>query len=436
MAMRREHIALDGEDEDDPGPVAAEPSAGPPAPLRSPGAANHFVPPPASAFQVAQEELRQRRERQDQGLRRREAEVQCEQLARSAAAVAIQATVRGWLVRRKYVAVRYSRLSASEAGQTIASGDTGRASSAARGRALRPPVQGLVATIPPVGNLALQERLIARFRRYCGRVPYVDGQAPTFPHFCAVAIQAVVRMFLLRRPYVRVRDLLREERRRVQMGGGKSSLDSQDFRKLLDEAKLAIFTRAQRLDYVQSRRLVAAAVIQRFYRDLIRFRERGDPAKLLRFVNPKEAKLIDPASNVHVRFRLGGGWYKRFENNGWRAVSERPVDLRRDPDDDVEWRSANVRVPFHFQKIRRREEAARARRLRRLEWLRKLYIYGKETVESGGAPAAENDDGGDSDGASDDGYSGIESADAAPPARPPSEEPVPPDTVSYSKQPE
>jgi hypothetical protein len=59
--------------------------------------------------------------------------------------------------------------------------------------------------------------------------------------------------------------------------------------------------------YNTSRILLCQAVkIFRFYRDLIKFREKGDPAKLLKFVNPKEAKLIDAAAGIHVRFRLGG----------------------------------------------------------------------------------------------------------------------------------
>ena len=109
----------------------------------------------------------------------------------------------------------------------------------------------------------------------------------------------------------------------------------------------------------------------RFYRDLIRYREQGDPKILLRFINPREASLIDASVKIHVRFRLAGqsfppmicykiyvernlvdlnafsprdytsaqqihpffkfnragelpeqpsGWYERFENNEWRPV--------------------------------------------------------------------------------------------------------------------
>ena len=37
-----------------------------------------------------------------------------------------------------------------------------------------------------------------------------------------------------------------------------------------------------------------------------RFRRSGDPYLLLRAVLPRESVLLDPAMQVHVRFRLGG----------------------------------------------------------------------------------------------------------------------------------
>ena len=39
---------------------------------------------------------------------------------------------------------------------------------------------------------------------------------------------------------------------------------------------------------------------------LVRFRRSGDPHLLLRAVLPRESCLLDPAMQVHVRFRLGG----------------------------------------------------------------------------------------------------------------------------------
>lgn len=61
--------------------------------------------------------------------------------------------------------------------------------------------------------------------------------------------------------------------------------------------------------------------IYKYYRDIIFFKskfglflnslhliitKRGNPSQLLKAINPSESFLLDSASNVHVRFRLGG----------------------------------------------------------------------------------------------------------------------------------
>lgn len=113
-----------------------------------------------------------------------------------------------------------------------------------------------------------------------------------------------------------------------------------------------------------------------YYKDLINFKQKGNPHELLKSINPGEAALLDGASRCHVRFRLGGvkfppliyykifshgglvdinsfaprdymkikkdvgkqsinvhfdkpendnhnGWYMRFENNGWRPINDK-----------------------------------------------------------------------------------------------------------------
>ena len=65
--------------------------------------------------------------------------------------------------------------------------------------------------------------------------------------------------------------------------------------------------------------------IFRFFKQLIKFREGGDPILMLRAINPSEAYLMDPAAGLHVRFRLGGSafppavYYKIFTH---RAVAD------------------------------------------------------------------------------------------------------------------
>lgn len=184
--------------------------------------------------------------------------------------------------------------------------------------------------------------------------------------------------------------------------------------------------------------------IYRYYRDMIRFRERGDPALLLRTINPKEIEYMDPAMGAHLRFRLGGitfppiiyykvfthrpvtdinsfaprdytsevtlgprnkhshpipgveellndtsGWYQRVENNGWRPISER---ILLDVDPITQFTSAKRR-PFHYNPVVRKEDAERKRKARQREWMQKLYRDGRvsdkaeELMASGVEPA-------------------------------------------------
>ena len=44
----------------------------------------------------------------------------------------------------------------------------------------------------------------------------------------------------------------------------------------------------------------------RYYRDLINFKDKGDPALMLKCINPIESKLLDAAAGVHLKFRLAG----------------------------------------------------------------------------------------------------------------------------------
>jgi len=46
--------------------------------------------------------------------------------------------------------------------------------------------------------------------------------------------------------------------------------------------------------------------IYKYYKEIINFRCKGNPAKLLKAINPLEAQLLETSANVHLRFRLGG----------------------------------------------------------------------------------------------------------------------------------
>ena len=188
-----------------------------------------------------------------------------------------------------------------------------------------------------------------------------------------------------------------------------------------------------------------------YLREMLLFREQGDAKELLRCINPREASLIDPATAIHVRFRLGGalfppaiyykvythapvtdvgafaprdytshlqpppvvlhnharpgegraemmaiamehdGWYRRSENNGWRPVAGETLG-----DMDTTARTSRP-VVWHHDKLVRKEAAVRKRKERKREWMRQMYALGKggeteaEAVRGGGSDDDEDE---------------------------------------------
>ncbi|XP_046327740.1 uncharacterized protein LOC124111893 [Haliotis rufescens] len=170
--------------------------------------------------------------------------------------------------------------------------------------------------------------------------------------------------------------------------------------------------------------------VYRYYRDLINFRTRGDPGLMLRCINPNEAKMLDSAAGIHVRFRLAGerfppniyykifthrtivdmcanspkdytrpeakqtkakdkhtknravigpgtdkdGWYQRVENNGWRLVSDRLIHhIMSDP---VTWQTSNKKYEFHHDKLARKQDVEKRRKQKKIDWMKKMYRDG------------------------------------------------------------
>ncbi|XP_048196704.1 protein MFI [Perognathus longimembris pacificus] len=177
----------------------------------------------------------------------------------------------------------------------------------------------------------------------------------------------------------------------------------------------------------------AARIIQRAWRcfinasifqhmkSLIDLRRQGEPRQIVRFINPKEAELLDAAAGTHVRFRLGGvkfppviyykifthrhvedlcansprdytklvakhlshnksdriqdtdrsGWYRRVENNGWRPVSDR---FWLSTDNEIV--ESQKEMEFHFSKLKRRQDIEKKRKIKKIEWMKQMYYTG------------------------------------------------------------
>lgn len=200
-----------------------------------------------------------------------------------------------------------------------------------------------------------------------------------------------------------------------------------------------------RKPHVPSTKAEAATVIQRawrrhidmqvfrYYRDLINFRRQGNPALMLRCINPAEAKILDAATGTHIKFRLAGekfppniyykifthrpvvdmcanspkdytkaaakqptskqihtkdissmgdserdGWYMRYENNGWRLVSDRLIHAAMDP---TTWETSKKTVTFHHSKLQRKSDLDKRRRQKKIAWMQKMYRQGMLQVK-------------------------------------------------------
>ncbi len=63
------------------------------------------------------------------------------------------------------------------------------------------------------------------------------------------------------------------------------------------------------------------------------------------------------------------GWYRRYENNGWRPISDKVLT----PFDQVEVNSSQHTKEFHYDRRVRVQQTAAQKRARKIKWLRKLY---------------------------------------------------------------
>ncbi|XP_045412616.1 protein MFI [Lemur catta] len=167
--------------------------------------------------------------------------------------------------------------------------------------------------------------------------------------------------------------------------------------------------------------------IYQHLKSMIDLRRQGEPRQIMKFINPKEAELLDAAAGIHVRFRLGGaqfppqiyykiftdrhiedlcansprdytklpakhtshnksdhlqeedhsGWYRRIENNGWRPVADRfwlstACEVVEDKKE----------IDFHFSKLKRRQDLEKKRKIRKIEWMRQMYYTGSLEAQS------------------------------------------------------
>ncbi|XP_047609284.1 protein MFI isoform X1 [Phacochoerus africanus] len=96
------------------------------------------------------------------------------------------------------------------------------------------------------------------------------------------------------------------------------------------------------------------------FKSLINIRRQGEPRQIVRYINPKEAELLDAAAGINVRFRLGGFWM---------STENVMVGDKKE-------------CEFHFSKLKRRQDMEKKRKIRKIEWMKQMYYAGSLEARS------------------------------------------------------
>lgn len=277
-----------------------------------------------------------------------------------------------------------------------------------------------------------------KYNEYCENAVAQRGPScklMTYTEFCAVLIQEWWRSLLLRpvlpRPPPPTTDGgLSPAGAGQQRGGTADTTDTQgsERKRVTDREEAAKIIQRSWRQHIDVQ-------VYRYYRDLINFKCRGDPSSMLKCINPREAELLDAAAGVHIKFRLAGekfppniyykifthhnivdmcanaprdytrastkrlpvqyihnkgqradednkiGWYQRWENNGWRLVSDRV--MKRVDQDPVVYESTLKKELFSHNKVIRKQDLERKRKRKKVEWMKKMYKEGMLKAKHG-----------------------------------------------------
>ena len=73
------------------------------------------------------------------------------------------------------------------------------------------------------------------------------------------------------------------------------------------------------------------------------------------------------------------GWYTRFENNGWRPVSDKIFDELVDP---VYCETTQKTIKYHYSKLQRKNDVEKKKKAKKVDWLKKMYAVGAKVAPS------------------------------------------------------
>lgn len=284
---------------------------------------------------------------------------------------------------------------------------------------------GATSVFPSASSSFQMSSRIASSKAYKSYAEIYQTNMPRpFIEFCCTIIQRWWRLILAKR------------RHRNYMLVAADYAEQFGFKmwKLSDFHKL---DRAARIIQRAWRRHVDTQVFK-YYKEFVCTKCECNPAHFLKSINPKESQLFDPASGLFIRFRLGGetfppsvyykvfttrniadvgafaprnytepflkilpmkylhnksdlkssensvdcnvGWYERMDNNGWRLVSDKV--LGRLYHDHISYSSSKKKSKFHHSKLLRKSACEKARKQRKISWMKKMYRDGAANMDN------------------------------------------------------
>jgi len=131
-----------------------------------------------------------------------------------------------------------------------------------------------------------------------------------YSSWCAVRIQSFFRMHQVRKRYVFKKKLVNQVAAIIIQTAWRNCVYRAKIAAMMNvrpSATLDVFIAAEMIQLCW--RSFCNRRIYRYFRDLVTKNLKGAPFDLLRSIIPTEAHVLDRASGVHVRFRLGGRVY-------------------------------------------------------------------------------------------------------------------------------
>jgi len=158
---------------------------------------------------------------------------------------------------------------------------------------------------------------MSRVKKSSKGAPQPEWQSGGYSVWCAVRLQAWWRMVPKRRRKLYKRRMVNQIAVLIIQTAWRAQrqLRVQLLNALKKQSRLSCASSQQEAEEIKSLscqkiqlawRARCNRRIYQYFRDLVRFKLQGAPADLLRTIIPNETELLDRASGVHVRFRLGG----------------------------------------------------------------------------------------------------------------------------------